>query len=111
MWPFSSAALTPEQKDRCKRKCELAKASLRNCQLANAANPGVCSSLETQVVHCLAEVACPELARQHELCFFRVVNSQGAEPYSACDVHVKKMKTCLRRHGLYPFEQITSAKG
>ena len=64
-----------------------------------------------QVVHCLAEVACPELARQHELCFIRVVNSRGAEPYSACDVHVQKMKKCLGRHGLYPFEKTNSAKG
>lgn len=56
-----------------------------------------------QVVFCHAEVLCPELARQHQQCFMRVVASKGEEPLSACNVHVEAMKACLRQRGVYPF--------
>ncbi|KAL4452769.1 hypothetical protein ABPG75_008431 [Micractinium tetrahymenae] len=102
-WPFSKRQqLTPEQADRCRRRCGMATATLAHCLAANTGDPGVCSSLETQVVHCHAEVVCPELAAAHQRCFQRVVNSKGREPYSACAKEVEAMKKCLRKVGLYP---------
>ena len=55
------------------------------------------------MVFCHAEVVCPDLARQHQACFQRVVASKGKEPLSACDKHVEAMKKCLQQYEVYPF--------
>ncbi|KAI7835886.1 hypothetical protein COHA_010231 [Chlorella ohadii] len=101
--------LTQEQRERCHRRCGLALGTLEHCLRSNATNQSICSSLETQVVHCHAEVVCPEAAAEHQKCFQRVVNSKGREPYSACDKQVAAMKKCLQRHGLFPFSPSSSS--
>ena len=53
---------------------------------------------------CYAEVLCPKVALEHSRCFRRVVNSGGAEPFSACDKQVAAMRRCLRKHGAHPFK-------
>lgn len=87
-----------------RRKCSLAVQTLRNCRAANADNPAACASLDTQVVHCFAEVVCPDLAAAHQRCFRRVVNSKGREPPSACDKNILAMRRCLKKYGLYPIK-------
>lgn len=58
----------------------------------------VCAFL--QVVHCYAEVACPEAAAAHQRCFQRVVNSQGGEPYkwdaAQCGAALTRGRTIVR---------------
>ncbi|KAI3432769.1 hypothetical protein D9Q98_004309 [Chlorella vulgaris] len=112
MLPFSrTETLSPAQADRVKRRCGVAAGTLQQCLAANPTNPDVCSSLETQVVHCQAEVVCMQLAADHQRCFKRVVNSQGTIPFSACDKEVAAMKQCLRRFKLYPYTSSSSSSG
>ncbi|PSC74066.1 phosphatidate cytidylyltransferase [Micractinium conductrix] len=103
MWPFSKKpSLTPEQGERCRRRCGLAAGTLAQCLAANADDPSKCSSLEIQVIHCHAEVVRPDLAAEHQRCFQRVVNSRGREPYSACEKQVEAMKKSLRQRARGP---------
>ncbi|RMZ57236.1 hypothetical protein APUTEX25_004070, partial [Auxenochlorella protothecoides] len=104
MWPFKGEKpLTEEQQARLRRKCGLMVVTLRNCLAANKTRPGTCNNLDTQVVHCYAEVLDPALAAAHEDCFTKAVNSRRDPPYTACQGQAQAMRSALAKRKLYPF--------
>lgn len=58
-----------------------------------------------QAAQCYAEILEPELAREHEACFTRLVNSRGRLPKTYCDSQVEAIKASLRSRKLFPFDQ------
>lgn len=72
--------------------------ALVNCYRANPRDKTPCARLFATLVHCQADVVCPDISKEYRECVNRVVSTQ--ESYDACNDILLRMKACLKRKGV-----------
>ena len=107
MWPFTRRR-TDDTHAVCedtviarklKSNCKNIESSLNSCLKANRTHPERCQGLRSQLVHCQANVLCPEVAKLYDQCMLievnRAVRTHDSVDQNACSNVLDKMERCL----------------
>ena len=107
-WPFTRRRKGDDPRAPCedtvisrklKSNCKNVASSLNACLKANRNHPERCEGLRSQLLHCQANVLCPDLAKVYDQCVLievnRAVRTHDAVDQNACANVMDKIERCL----------------